>query len=227
MWLTVYFLRAGYNVECPKPGPDIRIELEGQTVWIEAVCATAGQEGKPDSVPKPVHGQFGKTPMIPYTLRVTNALQVKANAFEGYITQGIVRKEDLAVIAINVHEVGLGPWLRDVMKLALYGLGDLAVRFDRFTKEFVDTRHQEVDSILKGATKASVNARPFLDSSMAHISAAWGFMGCAANSSAEITADCIQSPNLSGTKRWPEGKIALGREWRFEEIQNEWRGNLG
>ena len=47
-----------------------------------------------------------------------------------------------------------------------------------------------------------------------------------ANSSAAIAADCIQSPNLSGMNRWPEGNIALGREWKFKEIQDQWRGTL-
>ena len=91
MWLTVFLLRTGHKVECPKPGSDIRIVLDGQVVWIEAVCATAGQEGKRDSVPRPVHGQVSDTPMNAYTLRATNALNEKAKAFERYITQGIVR----------------------------------------------------------------------------------------------------------------------------------------
>ena len=226
MRLTVFLLRAGHNVACPKPGPDIRIELDGQVVWIEAVCATAGQEGKPDSVPRPVHGQVSKTPMNAYALRVTNALHTKAKAFEGYIAQGIVRDGDLAVIAINVHEVGLGPYLRDVMKLALYGQGNLVIRFDRFTKEFVDTRHENVNSISKISNRALVGTQPFLDSSMPHVSAAWGFMGCAANSCSDIATDCIQAPNLAGIHRWREGTILLGREWKFEDTQNEWRGTL-
>ena len=155
MWLTVFLLRTGHKVECPKPGPDIRIESDGQVVWIEAVCATAGQEGKRDSVPRPVHGQASDTPMNAYALRTTNALTEKAKAFERYITEGIVREDDLAVIAINLHEVGLRPYLRDAMKLALYGQGNLVLRFDRFTKEWVDTRHEEVNSILKRSTSVS------------------------------------------------------------------------
>ena len=226
MWLTVFLLRGGHNVECPKPGPDIRIELDGQAVWIEAVCAAAGKEGNPDSVPKPVHGQVSETPMNAYALRVTNALHGKAEAFERYITKGIVRENDLAVIAINVHEVGLGPYLRDVMKLALYGQGNMVIRFDRFTKEFVDTRHETVNSISKISNRAPVGTQPFLDSSRPRISAAWGFMGCAANSCADIAADCIQAPNLAGIHRWREGTILLGREWKFEDTQNEWRGTL-
>ena len=226
MWLTVFLIRAGHHVTCPKPGPDVRIKLDGQVVWIEAVCATAGLEGKPDSVPKPVYGQVSKTPMNAYALRVTNALRTKAKAFKGYIAQGIVRADDLVVIAINVHEMGLGPHLRDVMKLALYGQGNLVLRFDRFTKEFVDTRHKAVKSISKISNTALVGTQPFLDSSMRHVSAAWGFMGCAANSCSDIAADCIQSPNLTGINRWAERMISLGREWKFEDSRDEWRGTL-
>ena len=226
MWLAAFLLRAGHEVECRKPGPDIRIQLNGRTVWIEAVCATAGEEGKKDSVPKPVHGRVVDTPTNAYALRVTNALSGKAEQFQRNMEDGIVREDDLVVIAINVHDVGLGPYLRDVMKLALYGSGNLVFRIDRHTKELVDTRHEEVNSISKESTGAAVGVRPFVDDSIPHVSAAWGFLGCAANYSPDIAADCIQSPNLTGKNRWLEGKIAMGREWYFREGQAELKGEL-
>ena len=226
MWLTVYLLRAGYDVECRKPGPDIRLQLDGRTIWIEAVCATAGDEGKKDSVPKPVYGRWCRTPMDAYVLRVSNAVAGKADKFKQYIEKGIVGQDDLTVVAINVHEVGLGPYLEDAMKFALYGSGNLALEIDRFTKELVGTRHEEVFSISKKSSGAAVNVRPLVDDSISHVSAAWGFLGCAANSCSDIASDCIQSPSLTSKNRWPEGQISLGREWIFEEVHGAWQGRL-
>lgn len=226
MWLTVHLLRSGYDVECRKPGPDIRLQLDDRTVWLEAVCATAGEEGKKDSVPKPVYGRWSRTPMDAYVLRASNALGGKARKFKRYIENGIVGEDDLAVIAINVHEVGLGNLLRDVMKLALYGSGNPVPRFDRFTKDWVDVRHEELHSVQKKSTGAGVSVQPFLDGSIPHVTAVWGFVGFAANSSSDIDADCIQSPNLSSRNPWPEGMIPMGKEWFFDMTSGELIGEL-
>src|SRR5690606_24441790 len=52
MYLTVALLRAGLNVQCPKPGPDVLLTIGDRRLWIEATCATAGAPGLPDSVPE-------------------------------------------------------------------------------------------------------------------------------------------------------------------------------
>src|SRR5450432_925204 len=38
MYLTVFFIKEGFKVCCPKPGPDIGIEFDGQRIWFEATC---------------------------------------------------------------------------------------------------------------------------------------------------------------------------------------------
>ena len=63
MWLTGYLLRQGLRVECPYPGPDIGVELDGRRIWIEAVSPTAGEEGKPDSVPQLPPSRVGDVPI--------------------------------------------------------------------------------------------------------------------------------------------------------------------
>ena len=52
MYLTVSLDRAGYEVKCPKPGPDLLLHVGGKRIWIEAVCASSGELGRPDSVPR-------------------------------------------------------------------------------------------------------------------------------------------------------------------------------
>jgi hypothetical protein len=50
--LGVTLLDAGHSIVAPKPGPDFGLILGGQRIWIEAVTATPGDAGKPDSVPR-------------------------------------------------------------------------------------------------------------------------------------------------------------------------------
>src|SRR4051812_8675730 len=56
MYLTVTLLRAGFDVTCPKPGPDVGIISEGRRVWFEATSPTRGADGSADQVPEMLEG---------------------------------------------------------------------------------------------------------------------------------------------------------------------------
>lgn len=226
MYLTVSLLRAGLDVTCPKPGPDIRLDLHGRDVWIEAVCATSGQEGRADSVPNLPLGRAADVPMDQYVLRVSNSLDKKARKFEHYIQKGIVLEQDLVVIAININAVdGLWTYMDDFLKRALYGVGDPVLHVDSDTHSIVDTHHLEIESISKKSSGASVNVRPFVDGSMGQISSVWTFSGNAIDRPPKLGSDCIQYPNLTSANCWPQGTISMGEEWRFEESEKGWKGD--
>ena len=63
----------GSILSCPKPGPDILLERDGSRVWVEAVVATNGIPGRPDSVAEPNPAGSGKTPEEKLVLRYANA----------------------------------------------------------------------------------------------------------------------------------------------------------
>ncbi len=48
MYLTCALMeeagQRGYSLRCPKPGPDILLEVNRKRIWIEAVMATADRE---------------------------------------------------------------------------------------------------------------------------------------------------------------------------------------
>jgi hypothetical protein len=67
----------GYKVSCPKPGPDILLEVEGQRIWIEAIIATAGAAGHPDSLTEPNPEGSGRIPEEKLVLRYTTAIRDK------------------------------------------------------------------------------------------------------------------------------------------------------
>ena len=57
MYLTTALIFAGYEVTCPKPGPDVGIVYRGQRIWFEAVAPDCGDPGKADSVPEKIDGE--------------------------------------------------------------------------------------------------------------------------------------------------------------------------
>jgi hypothetical protein len=60
MYLTCALLehapKRGYALSCPKPGPDICLQLDAKRIWVEAISVTNGRRGKPDSLQEPANG---------------------------------------------------------------------------------------------------------------------------------------------------------------------------
>ena len=224
MYLTVSLLRNGIDVCCLKPGPDIQVNLNGQRVYIEAVCATSGEPNRPDSVPDLPAGRVAAVPMDKYVLRVLSSLRDKANKIEEYFQKGCISEQDLVVIAININAVnGLLAYMDNVMKRALYGVGDIVLSYDRHDRG-IRGMHNTVIEEIKKSSGAPVGVQPFVNGCMARISSVWAFEGNAVNRTLELGGDCIQYPNLSSVNCWPQGTVPIGKEWHFEEFDEGWKG---
>ena len=102
MDLTCTLLELGYDVECPKPGPDVKIE--GNT-WIEAICPTGGQEDHPDKVPDIVTDIAQSIRSEPIALRFTSAILEKHRKYLGYIKDGVISETEPYIIAINGNQI--------------------------------------------------------------------------------------------------------------------------
>ena len=105
MYLTVSLLRRNFTVQSDNKGPDILLEEDGRRIWIEAVCATAGETNRPDSVPGTPMGKVAPVPVREYVLRILNSLQQKAKKFEEYIEKKIVCEHDNLAVAINAYGI--------------------------------------------------------------------------------------------------------------------------
>jgi hypothetical protein len=233
MYLTVSLIRAGYNVQCPKPGPDVLVTINGRGLWIEATCATSGEMGLPDSVPAPVYakegepGEFRDVPKDQRVLRIRNSLHTKAGVVSRYRREGIVPAGDAVAIAINVHDV---PWLwtdiDEYMQRSLYGLGDLMVAIDQKTLKVVETRRQQVSHVVK-SNKAEVGVQPFIDGdgSMPDVSAVLAAGADCGNLRKYLGQDFVLFPNLTAAVPWHTGAIRLGNEWTFAKAEDGWTGN--
>ena len=77
MYLTTSLILAGYEVTCPKPGPDVGIMHKGQRIWFEAVSPTAGNPDSPDYIARPALGEVSDVPNEKMVLRYLNSISEK------------------------------------------------------------------------------------------------------------------------------------------------------
>jgi hypothetical protein len=180
MYLGVTLLDAGHSIVAPKPGPDFGLTLGGRRIWIEAVTATPGEIGRPDSVPRFEPNETGISsgyvPQDQIILRCTTAISAKfPKQYWQHVTKGIVGEHDCYVIAVNHAEayywaeVGTPPF----MLRAVLGLGSMYVTIDRSTLEIANQGVLYRGSIPK-STGAEVDTSLFLTPESAPLSAVIG-----------------------------------------------------
>jgi hypothetical protein len=166
--------KRGYHLSCPKPGPDILLESDGRRLWVEAVTATDGAPGLPDSVVEPNPGGSGRIPEEKIVLRYTNAMREKYKKYLQYLRHGIIRGTDAFVIAINAARLSYR-WARaanDAPRFlkALYPLGPYQLLLDKRTGKIVGSGNEPRFQIAK-ASGAEVPVQAFLDRRYRAISA--------------------------------------------------------
>jgi hypothetical protein len=99
MYLTTSLILAGYEVTCPKPGPDVGIMYRGQRIWFEAAAPDCGDPGKPDSVPTEVGGEVPEEKIV---LRYLNSIATKhKDQYSKWLAKGTVSDKDAMICAIN------------------------------------------------------------------------------------------------------------------------------
>jgi hypothetical protein len=227
MYLTCalheYATQRGIAISCPKPGPDILLEHEGNRVWVEAVIATNGMPGRPDSVVQPNADGSSRIPEEKIVLRYTNALSEKYGKYRRYLRKGIVRKSDAFVVAINGAALS---WkgiqaADDVPRFlkALYPLGPFQLVLDRRTGETIRHQNQPRFNIVK-ASGDNVAVMPFLERGSRGITAVLGSLADVMYHGTPLGSDFELAHNPMG--RAPISDVALPayRAWRAVLSEN-------
>lgn len=100
MFLGVGFLNLNLNIETSQleKGPDFKIDLTSQIIWIEAVAPNVGAGN--DAVPELAYGVHN-LPENEFLLRLTNSLNSKLDVFNDYSEKGLVADNDYCIIAIS------------------------------------------------------------------------------------------------------------------------------
>lgn len=107
MYLTVSLLNGKWKIECPKPGPDVKMTLNnGKSIWIEAIAPSGGAGKNPDKVNPIKPGQIQGIPDESITLRLTSAIDEKFNTkYKRYLEKGIILINEPYIIAINASKM--------------------------------------------------------------------------------------------------------------------------
>lgn len=225
MYLAVSLIRCGFAIQSRNSGPDVLLTSCQPRIWVEAVCATSGQPGAPDSVPEAVDGKSMAVPVDQYVLRIRSSLQDKARRFSEYIEDGMIRPDDILLVAVNVASAGLSSLdMVECMPRALYGIGNPILEYNKRTGEQVGSHRETISEIRKKSSGAPVGIQPFVDRSMPHISATLASSAKVVSLPSRLGDDCVLYPNLASTNSWPKGAIPLGEEWSYDEVEDGWRG---
>ena len=108
-------------------GPDIQIRRGIRDIWVEAVTPSSG-EGK-DAVPKVRYNGVFDFPENQILLRITNSFEEKLNAYKKWIRNGVIKKNDNYILAINLGGIGhpiFDPGIPLILK-PLFGVENLRI----------------------------------------------------------------------------------------------------
>lgn len=246
MYLTCALLERaaerGYSVTCPKPGPDILLELNRGRIWIEAVTPTNGQPGKPDSLVEPgfpamwvgdsagkpegmdrpieeTVAESGRIPEEKIVLRYTTAIREKYQKYLCYLREGYVHKNDAYVIAVNRSRLAYRWASADIDRprflKAVYPIGELELLIDREAGKIVGARNRPRFFVCK-ANKSPVSVQSFVLGRRRGLSAVLCSDADMGWWSSPLGSDFELAHNPLCRQPIPRGVIPAAREWRAE-----------
>jgi hypothetical protein len=220
MYLGAGLVSAGLDVSAPTPGrgPDFEIRADGRRVYVEAVCATAGDPLHEDAVPEPIYRDAegnavcAPVPHDRITLRLAHSVRAKLNAFDRYRGAGLVRSDDACVIAVNLREIPHA-WAdaKEFFFRAVYGVGNRYMVIDPQAREVVATG-REHRTLLTRASGAAEEVAPMLDPNHEDVCAILGSSADAWNMREPFGDDFVLMPHASALAPLPRGLIRRGAE---------------
>lgn len=150
MYLSVFLLREGYEISCPKPGPDVGIIFNGCRIWFEATCPERGSDQNPDQVPDVKVARVGEdlvfreTPNEKMVLRYLNSISEKRRQYMAWLANKTVAVEDAFVVSINPRRLrhDFADTRPPRILQAAFPLGSPYASIDPETSQVVDVGYQ-------------------------------------------------------------------------------------
>jgi hypothetical protein len=221
MYLTTSLILAGYEVTCPKPGPDVGIMYRGQRIWFEATSPTRGAGGAPDQVPEMKTVALSEEPVVndvpndKILLRYLNSISVKyREQYANWLKKGVVSEKDAFVIAINPREISFDYADASPPRIlqAGYTIGAPYVVIDRKTMKATKSGYHFRDQVAKEPKKDAKEGDPppqvptgvFQQGDYSGLSALLCSRVDAANRPAEMGDDFQLAPNPHATVPLPD-----------------------
>ena len=226
MYLTTSLILAGYEVTCPKPGPDVGIVYRGQRIWLEAVAPDCGDPSKPDTVPTKVEGEVPEEKLI---LRYLNSIATKqTEQYFKWLEKGTVSDKDAMVYAINPWAIPFDHRDSDPPRIlqAGYTVGPPNVSVDVKTMKVVGSGYEFRGLIQKKAPKEEcregekIPTGVFQQKEYAWLSGLLCSRADALNRPAEMGGDFQLAPNLNAAVRLPESFRLQGTYYETKRVEN-------
>ena len=216
MYLSVALMRAGVEVKKTGQGmPDVFAEIDGRRIWIEAVCPGPGDKGLIASIsctrPMPCRDEGRRDKFI---LRVRGALKEKADKFTIYHDRGIVKKDDLAIVAIGFQRLDSSRfyYMCDWIHGAVYGKGNPQILINPVKRKVVGLGSEYKTSVMKPGTPIEINANCFKDNSLPGISGLLGSNISLAFPIEMLGSDFVKYPNPTSDVLMSCIELPLGKE---------------
>jgi hypothetical protein len=218
MYLAVALMDMGFDLACPKPGPDVGIVVRGRRVWFEAVCPKPGDERNPDRIVEPTVGRAYWVPNQRLILRYLGSIRKKyLEQYSEWVHRGTVREEDCLVIAINPRQLHFEHADTDPPRIlqAALPLGDRFVTFNRDTLEISGGGHQYRASLTR-ESGVEVPTAAFLNPDYPGLSGLLCSRVDAANRPGRIGDDFQLVPNPFSRTPLPDELRLRGAYYRVE-----------
>jgi hypothetical protein len=171
MYLTCTLIDMGFNLIPRKSsyGPDIQIDLNGKSLWIEATAPNAGSGD--DAVPGYSENEVIQVPEEQIILRLTNSFYKKCKMYEEYVKSRLILKNDVYVIAINGFDVPhiLGENEIPYIAKSVLPIGDFSVTFNIDEMRPIDEFYKYRGNIHK-KSGANVSTKAFQDPNYSFVS---------------------------------------------------------
>jgi hypothetical protein len=218
--LGSHLLRLGYNTKSPKHGPDFRFEVDGLSIWVEAVSpAPRDIPTEWFSFPSDA-GTSYDTPNKEMLLRWTAAFRQKTEKLQDYALKGITAAGDACVIAVNgsqisgffsdAYGISLLPWAVEVV----FPVGAIQAVFT-YGRDDV-TMEREVRHEIANVNGSPVSLCPFTTPKYSGISA---LITCTTSCSPEMCLPLYIAHNPFAAVPIPLGFFGeTAEEWQAKPV---------
>lgn len=219
MYMACLLLKNDIQISSQDIGPDIKIAINGTVIWIECVACTKGSGN--DSVPPLRYdGSLQDLPEKEMLLRITNSLDDKFKKYKKYINDGIVKKGDIYIIAINRADLDhFDPGIPLVFK-ALFGIGYLSFPMQSLRK--TENKREPFWSIRPAILKQNgkyVSVKFFEAQEHSGISAVIYSKDNILNCRDKSGEECILVHNPFASNSLPEGSFPFFEQ--YKSIENK------
>ena len=217
MYLCCTLLHSDFEIVSKKKskGPDIQIKLgDGQNLWIEATLPRPGTGN--DAVPEEPFDEVYSPPDEKYLLRFLNSINTKYEKLTKYHSEGVVKPNDLFMIAINGFFAHSSGGEIPYIVQALYGFGDPFDTINIDSLQIINQGYRKRES-LKKQNNAEVFANVFINGTYPELTGVLYSNTEAFNLPPSLGSDFIFVHNLTANHSIPLGWLPVGTEYWVED----------